>query len=466
MWKIGEKTWQGLEKTKALGPAMKKLGKRWAHAARMGTRLSPHVGTALTVWDFGYSVGGKLIAPKVVAAIERRFENKWKDQEEELRRDIAHSRRLGEQRREGQETVSNMLAVRLATKKLRQGKRGPWATTDDRWGEDGKETNAADRGAEDPWAKDDPWAPESPDLRSTRSGAAQPAYRPSVSGEPGTTASDYRKALRKLEADYRSEQARGNHRAAEDPWAKEYPPASDTLGIGSAPHIAGRAAPVAAKDTQIGPSDDKKTLNAPQGSGTQSAGYERALEELDADSRAEQVRREAGAEAARHHRIAHAGGPETKQQEPATERAARELPSPDDCVKYERVKGRTIGRDIDAEYLIMTNKCPEPVIIYSTAIQGTVPGERKIYKYPSHPDKPAKSAIWQPGKWRDTWAAATMAKYNPVKFPKWWACAEYYPAALHESAGYASCKDSKKPRYYWQCPHHETGWIWTFSQCR
>ena len=240
MWKVGEKTWKRLEKMKTLGPTMKKLGKRWAPAAKMGTRLSPHVGTALTVWDFGYAVGDKLIAPKVVSAIERRFKNKWKKQEEALRRDIAHSRRLGEQRRQHKKDVLDVLAVGHALRQLREDKQGPWATTDDPWGEDSKGANAAPRGAgtpavrKDPWAEDDPWAAESSDVRLARPVAA-PAPAP----------------------------------------------------------------PAVLKETETGSSNYERALNSLQGGGTQSAGYEQALEKLEADRRAERVRREAETEAAR-----------------------------------------------------------------------------------------------------------------------------------------------------------------------
>ncbi len=59
-WEVGKKVWKRLEKTKVLGPVLKKLARRWGGAAAMGRAVSPHVETALTVWDFGYEVGSEL----------------------------------------------------------------------------------------------------------------------------------------------------------------------------------------------------------------------------------------------------------------------------------------------------------------------------------------------------------------------------------------------------------------------
>lgn len=245
MWKVGEKAWKRLEETKTLGPTLKKLGKRWGPAARTGVRLSPHVGTALTVWDFGYAVGDKLIAPKVVSAIERKFENDWKRQEEALRRDVEHNRRLGERRREGEETVSNMWAVGLAMKKLREDKRGPWAETDDPWGEGGGGANAAA-----PGARNDPWAAETPDIRTRRPVAVEAA------------------------------------------------------------------------EAEAGPANYERALNALQGESPQSAGYEKALEKLETDRRAERERRDAEAEATRRRHAARAA--EERRQQAARDQAARQ----------------------------------------------------------------------------------------------------------------------------------------------
>ena len=329
MWKAGEKVWKGLEATKTLGPTMKKLGKRWGPAAKMGTRLSPHVGTALTSWELGHAVG-EVISEKIVnPLIDRHFENEWKEQEEELRRDIEHNRSLGEQRRQGKETVSNMWAVGLAMKKLREDKRGPWAATDDPWGEDGKGANAGARDAQDPRAKNDPWAPESPDVRTRQpvalqaapgsveerndpwapdSSDAQPARPFAVQAAPAPT---------KKEDTGTIAEARG----AKDPWVKNDPWAPESPDDRFARPVAVKTAPATVKEAETGPSNYEKALNALQGGSTQSAGYEKALEKLEADRRAEQVRKKAEAEAARVRRLARAA--EERRQQAAREAEAR-----------------------------------------------------------------------------------------------------------------------------------------------
>ena len=288
MWKVGKKAWGRLEKTKKYGPLAKKLGKRWGAAARMGTRLSPHVGTALTVWDFGYAVGGKLIAPKVVSAIDRHFDEKWEKQQAELSREIADLRRRGEEQRERRERgkdVPSPIAAGIAVRMLMKDGRGPWArdTAED-------STPAADR---------DPWAVESPDVRYARPVAVKTAPAPdSTPAGSGKSAWDAETPA-----------------AGKDPWAAE------SSEVRFARPVAGKAAPAPAKDVETGPSNYEKALNSLRGGGARPAGYEGALEKLEDDRRAEQARREAEAQAERRRQAARAA--EARRQQAARDAEAR-----------------------------------------------------------------------------------------------------------------------------------------------
>ena len=295
MWKVGKKAWGLLEKTKKYGPLAKKLGKRWGAAARMGTRLSPHVGTALTVWDFGYAVGDKLIAPKVESAIDRHFDKKWEEQQAELSREIADLRRRGEERRERGKDVPSPIAAAIAVRMLMEDGRGPWA----------RDT------AEDPTpaAEKDPWAAESPDVRYARPVAVKTA--PASDSIPAGSA--------------KSAWDAETPAAGKDPWAAESP---DDRFVRP---LAEKAAPAPAKDVQTGPSNYEKALNSLRGGGGRSAGYKGALEKLEDDRRAEQARRETEARAERRRQQAardaearRAAAAQERDRQRALERARRD----------------------------------------------------------------------------------------------------------------------------------------------
>ena len=304
MWKAGKKAWGLLEKTKKYGPLAKKLGKRWGAAARMGTRLSPHVGTALTVWDFGYAVGGKLIAPTVVSAIDGHFDKKWEKQQAELSREIADLRRRGEEQRERRERgkdVPSPIAAGIAVRMLMKDGRGPWArdTAED-------STPAADK---------DPWAAESPDIRYARPVAVKTAPAPdSIPAGSGKSAWD---------AETPS--------AGKDPWAAESP---DDRFMRP---VAEKAEPAPVRDVETGPSNYEKALNSLRGGGARSAGYKGALEKLEDDRRAEQARREAEAQAERRRQAARAA--ETRRQQAARDAEARR-----EAAARERDRQRTLER--------------------------------------------------------------------------------------------------------------------------
>ena len=315
MWKVGKKAWGLLEKTKKYGPLAKKLSKRWGAAARMGTRLSPHVGTALTVWDFGYAVGGKLIAPTVVSAIDGHFDKKWEKQQAELSREIADLRRRGEEQRERRERgrdVPSPIAAGIAVRMLMEDGRGPWAR------ETAKDSTPA--------ADNDPWAAETPDVRYARPVAVRTAPAPdSTPAGSGKSAWDAETPA-----------------AGKDPWAAETP--DDRFGR----PVAEKAAPAPARDVQTGPSNYEKALNSLRDGGARSAGYKGALEKLEDDRRAEQARREAEAQAERRRQAARAA--ETRRQQAARaaearrQQAARDAEARRTAAARERDRQRALER--------------------------------------------------------------------------------------------------------------------------
>ena len=315
MWKVGKKAWGLLEKTKKYGPLAKKLGKRWGAAARTGTRLSPHVGTALTVWDFGYAVGGKLIAPKVESAIDRHFDEKWEKQQAELSREIADLRRRGEEQRERRERgkdVPSPIAAAIAVRMLMEDGRGPWA-------QDTAEDSS-------PAADKDPWAAESPDVRYARPVAVKTAPA------PDSTPAGSGKSVWDAETPA----------TGKDPWAAESPDAR------FARPVAEKAAPVPVRDVETGPSNYEKALNSLRGGGARSAGYEGALEKLEDDRRAEQARREAEAQAERQRQAARAAEARRQQAARAAEarrqQAARDAAARRAAAARERDRQRALER--------------------------------------------------------------------------------------------------------------------------
>ncbi len=220
MWKVGEVAWKKLEKTKSLGPVLKKLGKRWALPVVAARSYSPLVSHALAAWDLGRAAGSSLIAPKVVAAIERRFEARWQEQEAELHLDMLPYRMRRIVREQGlprdpawrrNETVSNMPAAAPGAEKAREDGQDPWAQPDDPWGERGEGASAAARAA------GDPWAPEAAETRAAPVSQTGPSnYEKALTGVPGRgpQPAGYARALEKLEADRRAEEARRQAEAA------------------------------------------------------------------------------------------------------------------------------------------------------------------------------------------------------------------------------------------------------------
>ena len=215
--KAGKKAWDRLEKSKTFGPAARKMTARYGAAVAKGIAVTPKARAVLGAWETGAAIGGA-IAPLAVAWIDRYYDGKWKEQQEQLARETAHLRKLGEQRREHKENLSNLLAVGAAMRMLQEDRERAKAAADP-WGGAGLGSGAKETGT-----GDDPWVPEP----SARTSAARPAveaddggdqgsnYENALKGLPGSASSaSYQHALEKLEADRRAERARRKAEAEE-----------------------------------------------------------------------------------------------------------------------------------------------------------------------------------------------------------------------------------------------------------
>lgn len=147
-----------------------------------------------------------------------------------------------------------------------------------------------------------------------------------------------------------------------------------------------------------------------------------------------------------------------------------DLPSPDDCMFVEQILTGSYTVK-DRKYIKVTNRCSDPILLYSSIVYrykttwlGKVPGTvEDIWRFPDSPDGPYASVDDQQKDYRGWYADIigpgqdTAYDYGPQLFEGTWVgdhyhCAQYYPLSVHESAGYATCKASNLPEYYWACP--------------
>ena len=128
--KAGRKAWNWLEKTKEFGAAAKKVAKRYGAAARKGARLAGPAGQVLNAWETGTTIGSVIGEQIAVPMIDRYFDSRSEQQQEQLSREIAHLRSRGLQRRQHKQDLADILAVGLAMRKLQEDKRRAKAPAD------------------------------------------------------------------------------------------------------------------------------------------------------------------------------------------------------------------------------------------------------------------------------------------------------------------------------------------------
>ena len=147
-----------------------------------------------------------------------------------------------------------------------------------------------------------------------------------------------------------------------------------------------------------------------------------------------------------------------------------DLPSPDNCLFVEQILTGSFTVK-DRKYIKVTNRCNDPILLYSsfvyrykTTYLGTVPGTvRRIWRFPESPDGPFTSVEDRQKDFNGWYADIigpgqdTAYDYGPELFDGAWVgdhyhCAQYHPLSVHESSGYATCKASNLPEYYWACP--------------
>ena len=141
-----------------------------------------------------------------------------------------------------------------------------------------------------------------------------------------------------------------------------------------------------------------------------------------------------------------------------------ELPSPDTCLSIDEIEVDRMGSwDM---HLKFSNTCDIEILLHLVFLDrqwgpmaeeyGHVGKISHITRFPGYSSpKTAElyGTIIGPGK--ETLYPAygpTLDSRTGTWHGEWFACAEYHPVSVHESAGYATCKASNKPDNYWACP--------------
>ena len=105
--KTSGKAWDALMKSGSkVGELAKKFAKRWGPAVRKGVRLAGPAGRVVETADAGFTVGRAIGENVVVPLIDRYFDGKSRELEEQIRRDIMEIRKRGEFRRRLDEDIA------------------------------------------------------------------------------------------------------------------------------------------------------------------------------------------------------------------------------------------------------------------------------------------------------------------------------------------------------------------------
>ncbi len=144
-----------------------------------------------------------------------------------------------------------------------------------------------------------------------------------------------------------------------------------------------------------------------------------------------------------------------------TDTTASDLPSPETCA---------IVREIDAEstwgdpekHVEIANQCSTTVLLHIAFVHrvktewgGNYGKIENIWRMPGW-GPPEQSDLY--GEIIAPGGSTLYPAYGPTQdsqgnwHGEYFACVQYHPLSVHEAAGYASCKASKIPEFYWGCP--------------
>ncbi len=109
--KGGRKAWGLLEKSKKFGKAAWKARKRWAKPIKQGLRLAGPAGRVVDMFDMSQTVGTVLYKFGAEPLIVGHLNNMDRKQNEQLQKDRAEIRRMGEDRRKAQDQLDDRKAA-------------------------------------------------------------------------------------------------------------------------------------------------------------------------------------------------------------------------------------------------------------------------------------------------------------------------------------------------------------------
>ena len=161
--KAGTKAWDALVKSDSkVGDLAKKAARRWGPAVRRGLRLAGPAGRVVDTAEAGYTVGTAIARAVTMPLIDRYFDGKSRELEEQIRRDVEEIRQRAEFSRTLDEDIA---AYERASRAMDEEERrlyGPRSggAANDSWSDN---ASGAGHGASssvtanepDPWKRDD-----------------------------------------------------------------------------------------------------------------------------------------------------------------------------------------------------------------------------------------------------------------------------------------------------------------------
>ncbi len=152
-----------------------------------------------------------------------------------------------------------------------------------------------------------------------------------------------------------------------------------------------------------------------------------------------------------------------------TDTTAPDLPSPETCAIVTEIDALTGGDwGEPMKQVEIANQCSATVLLYivfverfqsdwlqqygGTAVIGEIASIGRIPGTVPPEQSELYGSIIAPG------GSTLYPAYGPIQddqgnwHGEYFACVQYHPLSVHEAAGYASCKASKIPEFYWGCP--------------
>ena len=169
--KLSRKAWDALKKSdsKRVGELAKKTAKRWGPAAMKGLRLAGPTGRVVDTAVAGYTVGSAIGENVVAPLIDRYFDGKSRELEEQIRSDMKEIRKRGEfSRRLDEDIAAYQREARVMEEEERALYRPDGSEdTSDPWGDDESDATRDSlvpvaSNVPDPWGQDDAASGEQP----------------------------------------------------------------------------------------------------------------------------------------------------------------------------------------------------------------------------------------------------------------------------------------------------------------